>query len=199
MKFPLDSEKGVLDLYKKIKESKVKFPHEPMYSQKIKYLIKKCLEKKPENRKTAEELLKMSIIHKREILDKFKPIFLQRCFSVDLPLYELAQGLDFFAEQWSVIFENPNDKNKPIVIYKQKKSAKKLKNSNNKNNDIIIKKEENILKREWSFLSVRSKIISEVSIIETVVETKIVNENGKEIEDDKNEGKYVPKRIISEK
>ena len=220
LKFPFDSEKGVLDLYKKIKESKVEFPYEPWYSKKIKYLISKCLEKKPENRKTADELLKMSIIHKREVLDKYIRIFTQRSYSVDLPLNELAQGLDFFAGQCSAIFENPNDKNKPFLIkvakklneflipegriskavYKQQKSAKKPNNSNNKNNNnIIIKKEEKVVRSGGSFLSVLSKKVSEVIITETVTETKIVNENGDEIEDDKNEGKYVLQRIISEK
>ena len=219
LKFPFDSEKGVLDLYKKIKENKVKFPYEPWYSKKIKYLISKCLEKKPENRKTADELLKMSIIHKREVLDKYIRIFTQRSYSLDLPLNELAQGLDFFAEQCSAVFENPNDKNKPFLIkvakklneflipegriskavYKQQKSAKKPNNSNNKNNNIIIKKEEKVVRSGGSFLSVLSKKVSEVIITETVTETKIVNENGDEIEDDKNEGKYVLQRIISEK
>ena len=219
LKFPFDSEKGVLDLYKKIKESKVEFPYEPWYSKKIKYLISKCLEKKPENRKTADELLKMSIIHKREVLDKYKSIFIQRSYSVDLPLNELAQGLDFFAGQCSAVFENPNDKNKPFLIkvakklneflipegriskavYKQQKSAKKPNNNNNRNNNIIIKKEENVVRSGGSFLSVLSKKVSELIITETVTETKIVNENGDEIEDDKNEGKYVLQRIISEK
>ena len=117
----------------------------------------------------------------------------------------------------SAVFENPNDKNKPFLIkvakklneflipegriskavYKQQKSAKKP--NNNKNNNIIIKKEEKVVRSGGSFLSVLSKKVSEVIITETVTETKIVNENGDEIEDDKNEGKYVLQRIISEK
>ena len=161
----------------------------------------------------------MSIIHKREVLDKYIRIFTQRSYSVDLPLNELAQGLDFFAGQCSAVFENPNDKNKPFLIkvakklneflipegriskavYKLQKSAKKPDNNNNRNNNIIIKKEEKVVRSGGSFLSVLSKKVSEVIITETVTETKIVNEDGEEIEGDKNEGKYVLQRIISEK
>lgn len=53
LKFPFDSDKGILDLYKVIKEEKVKFPSEPFYSRKIKYLIEKCLEKDPLKRKNS--------------------------------------------------------------------------------------------------------------------------------------------------
>ena len=39
LKFPFDSDKGIIDLYNIIKNEKVKFPAEPLYSKKLKYLI----------------------------------------------------------------------------------------------------------------------------------------------------------------
>ena len=62
LKFPFDTDKGVLELYKIIKEAKVEFPLEPWYTRKIKFLIKECLEKNPNQRKSADEILKILIL-----------------------------------------------------------------------------------------------------------------------------------------
>ena len=66
LKFPFDTDKGVLELYKIIKEANVKFPLEPWYTRKIKFLIKECLEKDPNKRKSVEEILKVLMVHKKE-------------------------------------------------------------------------------------------------------------------------------------
>jgi serine/threonine protein kinase len=124
LKFPFDSDKGIFDLYKKIKEEKVNFPNEPFYSRKIKYLIEKCLEKDPLKRKTADEILKMLVVHKFESLDKYKPAFLKKNLEIELSIEELCQNLDFFHNECNAVFENPKDKNNPIVYRYQKKLIK---------------------------------------------------------------------------
>ena len=124
LKFPFDSDKGILDLYKVIKEEKVKFPSEPFYSRKIKYLIEKCLEKDPLKRKTADEILKMLVVHKFESLDKYKPAFLKKNLEIEISIEDLCQNLDFFHNECNAVFENPKDKNNPIVYRYQKKLIK---------------------------------------------------------------------------
>ena len=124
LKFPFDSDKGIFDLYKIIKEEKVKFPREPFYSRKIKYLIEKCLEKDPLKRKTADEILKMLVVHKFERLDKYKPAFLKKNLEIEISIEELCQNLDFFHNECNAVFENPNDKNKPLIYRYQKKLMK---------------------------------------------------------------------------
>ena len=219
LKFPFDSDKGILDLYKKIKESKVKFPLEPHFSRKIKYLIEQCLAKQPEKRKTADELLKILIRHKKEAPDKYGAIFRPRTYSVELPINELAQGLDFFAEHCSAVFENPNDKNKPFIIklekklkeflipedritpevFKKRKSIKKSRNNNIEKN-IKIEKKESLVKEEESFFTVLSKKVGEVIITtKTAIETTFFNKDGDEKEENKKEGKYTLQEIIKEK
>ena len=124
LKFPFDSDQGILDLYKVIKEEKVKFPSEPFYSRKIKYLIEKCLEKDPLKRKTADEILKMLVVHKFESLDKYKPAFLKKNLEIEISIEDLCQNLDFFHNECNAVFENPKDKNNPIVCRYQKKLTK---------------------------------------------------------------------------
>ena len=116
LKFPFDSNEGILELYKVIREGKVKFPSEPFYSKKIKYLIEKCLEKDPEKRKAADEILKMCIVHKFEILDKYKPIFKKKNIDIKISNEELCMTLDFFHNECNAVFENPKDKTKPIIL-----------------------------------------------------------------------------------
>ena len=127
LKFPFDTDKGVLELYKIIKEANVKFPLEPWYTRKIKFLIKECLEKDPNKRKSAEEILKVLMVHKKESLDKYKPIFEDkktRLKSVNEPsisLQDLVYSLDFITNLKSAVFENPKNKNEKIVLKNDKK------------------------------------------------------------------------------
>jgi [calcium/calmodulin-dependent protein kinase] kinase len=116
LKFPFDSDKGIIDLYETIRKEKVKFPREPFYSKKIKYLIEKCLEKNPEKRKTAEEIIKMCAVHKYDVLDKYKPIFKKRNYDINISNEELCMTLDFFHNECNAVFENPDDKSKPIIL-----------------------------------------------------------------------------------
>ena len=121
LKFPFDSDKGIIELYETIRKKKVKFPREPFYSKKIKYLIEKCLEKNPEKRKTAEEIIKMCAVHKYDVLDKYKPIFKKRNYDINISNEEICMTLDFFHNECNAVFENPDDKSKPIILKFKKK------------------------------------------------------------------------------
>ena len=220
LKMPFDGGDNILELYQKIKEAKFEFPIEPNYSRKMKYVIKKCLEKNPQTRKTADEILKILIAQKREVLDKYKPIFVKKIFSViDLPVDELALGLDFFAEKCNAVFENPKDKDKPFIVKFEKKlneynipkerfskevykkifSMKKMvKPPTNIKNEKEKEKEVKTENKGRHFISILNAKVKEVTITTTTttietVETKIVKEN------DENEGKFALKKYIEEK
>ena len=124
LKFPFDSDKGIFDLYNKIKKEKVIFPKEPFYTRKLKFLIEKCLEKDPEKRKTTEEILKMCVLHKFESIDKYKPIFNKKNVEINISVEELCMTLDFFHNGCNAVFENPKDKSKPIICRYKKNLVK---------------------------------------------------------------------------
>ena len=169
LKFPFDTDKGVLELYKIIKEANVKFPLEPWYTRKIKFLIKECLEKDPNKRKSAEEILKVLMVHKKESLDKYKPIFKDkktRLKSVNEPsisLQDLVYSLDFITNLKSAVFENPKNKNEKIVL----KNDKKL-------NVYNVPKERSITKTKQNF-----NIIQKTVSITEGPEEKEINNSGK--------------------
>ena len=140
LKFPFDSDKGILDLYNIIKNEKVKFPKEPFYHKKIKYLIEKCLEKDPNKRKTADDILKMLVVHKFERLEKYEPIFLKKNLEIEISIEELCTSLDFFHNECNAVFENPKDKNNPIVCkYKKKLITFQLPKGRSLNKNDFIK------------------------------------------------------------
>ena len=169
LKFPFDTDKGVLELYKIIKEANVEFPLEPWYTRKIKFLIKECLEKDPNKRKSAEEILKVLMVHKKESLDKYKPIFEDkktRLKSVNEPsisLQDLVYSLDFITNLKSAVFENPKNKNEKIVL----KNDKKL-------NVYNVPKERSITKTKQN-INVIQKTVS----ITEGPEEKEINNSGK--------------------
>ena len=169
LKFPFDTDKGVLELYKIIKEANVKFPLEPWYTRKIKFLIKECLEKDPNKRKSVEEILKVLMVHKKESLDKYKPIFKDkktRLKSVNEPsisLQDLVYSLDFITNLKSAVFENPKNKNEKIVL----KNDKKL-------NVYNVPKERSITKTKQN-INVIQKTVS----ITEGPEEKEINNSGK--------------------
>ena len=169
LKFPFDTDKGVLELYKIIKEANVKFPLEPWYTRKTKFLIKECLEKDPNKRKSAEEILKVLMVHKKESLDKYKPIFKDkktRLKSVNEPsisLQDLVYSLDFITNLKSAVFENPKNKNEKIVL----KNDKKL-------NVYNVPKERSITKTKQN-INVIQKTVS----ITEGPEEKEINNSGK--------------------
>ena len=222
LKFPFDTDKGILELYRIIKEAKVKFPLEPWYSRKIKFLIKECLEKNPNRRKSAEEILKVLIIHKKESIDKLNPIFKSKRYTIDIPNQELVYSLDFITNLKSAIFENPDNKDEKIVLKNDKKlvvyevpkerSITKIKLNNNNIN--IIQKAISISKIEEekkeiknsgnSFTIVVSKKITEIknndnNNSEKIIEKKVFV-NNKLIETEENlEGKDVLKKYIEQK
>ena len=220
LKFPFDTDKGVLELYKIIKEAKVEFPLEPWYTRKIKFLIKECLEKNPNQRKSADEILKILMIHKKENIDKLTPIFKSKKCTIDIPNQELVYSLDFITNLKSAIFENPENKNEKIVLKNDKKlfvyevpkerSITKIKQGNIN----IIQKTISISKIEEekkeinnngnSFTIIVSKKITEIknednNNNEEIIEKKVFI-NDKLIETEENlEGKNVLKKFIEEK
>ena len=169
LKFPFDTDKGVLELYKIIKEANVKFPLEPWYTRKIKFLIKECLEKDPSKRKSAEEILKVLMVHKKESLDKYKPIFKDkktRLKSVNEPsisLQDLVYSLDFITNLKSAVFENPKNKNEKIVL----KNDKKL-------NVYNVPKERSITKIKQNI-----NVVQKTVLITEGPEEKEINNSGK--------------------
>ena len=191
LKFPFDSNNNILELYESIKGAKINFPEEPEYSQKIKYLISKCLEKDPQKRKTADEILKMLMVHKRESLDKYKGILVKKLISINLPNNELALCLDFFAEKCNAVFENPEDKDKPIVIKLEKKLIdyeipkdripheiyKKTNSLKKPKINIKVEKEIKKINEGGNFISILSAKVHEVTITKTIVETTIITES----------------------
>ena len=217
LKFPFDTDKGVLELYKIIKEAKVEFPLEPWYSRKIKYLIKECLEKNPNERKSAGEILKVLIVHNKDNLDKYTPVFNSKKYTVDLPLQELADSLDFITNLKSAIFENPENKNEKIVLKSEKKlfvydvpkerSITKIKpnNINVIHKTISISKideEKEINKSGNSFTVVVSKKITEIKNDgnkKEIIEKKVYLNNDLIETEEKIEGKTVLKKYIEEK
>ena len=218
LKFPFEGGNNIFDLFRAIKEVKLEFPKEPNYSRKIKYVIKKCLEKNPQTRKTADEILKILIAQKKEVLDKYKPIFVKKIFSViDLPHDELALGLDFFAEKCNAVFENPKDKSKPFIVKLEKKLNdynipkerfskevyKKIfaiKKAPKPPTNVKKEKEVKIDNKEGHFISILNAKVKEITITTTTttietVETNIVNEGN----ENENEGKSALKKYIEEK
>ena len=224
LKFPFDTDKGVLELYKIIKEANVKFPLEPWYTRKIKFLIKECLEKDPNKRKSAEEILKVLMVHKKESLDKYKPIFKDkktRLKSVNEPsisLQDLVYSLDFITNLKSAVFENPKNKNEKIVLKNDKKLnvynvPKERSITKTKQNINVIQKtvsitegpgEKEINNSGKSFTVVISKKITEIKNgeddnKEEVIEKQIfVNNNLIETEEII-EGKNALKKYIEQK
>ena len=95
LKFPFDSDKGIIDLYETIRKKK--------------------------KRKTAEEIIKMCAVHKYDVLDKYKPIFKKRNYDINISNEEICMTLDFFHNECNAVFENPDDKSKPIILKFKKK------------------------------------------------------------------------------
>ena len=204
-------------MYKIIKEAKVEFPLEPWYSRKIKFLIKECLEKNPNERKSAEEILKILIVHNNDNLDKYTPVFKSKKYTVDLPLQELADSLDFITNLKSAIFENPENKNEKIVLKSEKnlfvydvpkeRSITKIKpnNINVIHKTISISKideEKEINKSGNSFTVVVSKKITEIKNDgnkKEIIEKKVYLNNDLIETEEKIEGKTVLKKYIEEK
>ena len=200
LKFPFDTDKGVLELYKIIKEANVEFPLEPWYTRKIKFLIKECLEKDPNKRKSAEEILKVLMVHKKESLDKYKPIFKDkktRLKSVNEPsisLQDLVYSLDFITNLKSAVFENPKNKNEKIVL----KNDKKLNVYNVPKERSItkIKQNINVVQKTVSITEgPEEKEINNSGKSFTVVISKKITEikNG---EDDDNKEEVIEKQIF---
>ena len=221
LKFPFDSDKGVLDLCKLIQEAKINFPLEPWYSRKIKFLIKQCLTKDPKKRKTADQILKVLMIHKKEVLDKYRPLFLKKTYSVDIPMEDIVLTLDFISNECNAVFEDPDNKGvkkvlrlkKQLSFYELPKGRSLIKpDISNKNiKGLIMKNVKNIEIRTISIIKTETQINdgeqTTTKSITTVIKDKlneINDKNNKDNNDDLSdddivEGKNVLKKYIIEK
>ena len=208
LKFPFDSDKGVLDLYQMIKKEKVNFPKDPWYSPKIKFLIKKCLEKEPKKRKTTEEILKILTVHRREFLGKYKNLFMKKKYSIDLPNDELVLSLDFIANECNAVFENPKDKNKPIIIKAIKKyldynipknrmSKEVFKKTFNKSKTKLLKGPKVLIKVEKQYLNYEIPEEKNSNKENNFIYESVEKKNNNEKEGEKTGGNFLS--IVSKK
>ena len=138
------------------------------------------------------------MVHRRENLDKFKPVFLKRKYTIDIPNNELVLTLDFISNNCSAVFEDKSviklekKYSKPIIpegrsqvkpIIKDNKISKK--NSNN----IIIEKTE--IKRGNSI-----KIDFITIVKEKIEEIRMDDDNEKNNTDNKNDAKIISKDVV---
>ena len=109
-KFPFDSEKNnVFELYEKINKCEFDFPEKPKRRPLIKCLIRKCLEKNPDKRITAESLVKrFNKNNKENFIKKHKPI--------TITTQEKINCLNFFFTDCTAIFPKKNFITKKINI-----------------------------------------------------------------------------------
>ena len=109
-KFPFDSENNnIFELYEKIYNCKFDFPVRPKRSPFIKCLIKKCFEKNPNKRITAESLVKRFNKNNEEhIIQKHKPIIITK--------QEKINCLNFFCTDCTVVFPHQKHIKKKINI-----------------------------------------------------------------------------------
>ena len=99
-KFPFYSEKNdVFELYEKIYKCEFEIPEKPKRSPIIKCLIKKCLEKNPNKRITAESLMnRFNKDNQEHIFRNHKPINITR--------QEAINCLNFFCTDCTVVFQH---------------------------------------------------------------------------------------------
>lgn len=109
-KFPFDSENNnIFELYEKIYNCKYDFPVMPKRRPIIKCLIRKCLEKNPNKRITAESLMKRFNRNNEEhIFKKYKPIVITK--------QEKINCLNFFCMDCTVVFPHQRHIKKKINI-----------------------------------------------------------------------------------
>ena len=186
-KFPFDfdsddeNNKGIFNLYKEIKESDVKFPENPPYDQKLKDFINCCLIKDPTQRKNISYLLDLCWNKNQKQLEEFKKSNNIIKINNEFSNQELAQCLDFFHNECNAAFENPNDKNKPIIV----KFEKQLKQYQLQHGRSLINVNKSTLHAEYKFL-VPSNKNSGTSVGNMVVQKKKLSladdDNSKKVE-----------------
>ena len=97
-KFPFESEKNsILELYEKINKCQVEFPDFPKRHPKIKMLIRKCLEKNPNKRITAERLV--SRFNKNEPMHKYNK-------KITITQQDKINSINFLLTDCVVVFKN---------------------------------------------------------------------------------------------
>ena len=135
-KFPFESEKNsILELYEKIYNCKFDFPAKPKRKPLIKCLIKKCLEKDPNKRITAESL----VFHFNQ--NNKEPIY-KNNKKIRITKQDKINCLNFFCTDCTVVIRNPGfsmKKRIDIRAFKYKKYKGKIFNlcKTNFNNGII--------------------------------------------------------------
>lgn len=163
MKFPFESEKNsILELYDKIFKCQYTIPETPKRSGKLKCLIKKCLEKNPKKRITAENIMNhynkklkyhhkidMKISHKEKlqsikfllpdctaIFNTFKERICNEMFK-----YQMFKGKIFFQYQ--------KFKSKECECKNEKKILEKINQKKEKTKNFLLDLHNNMKKRFW--------------------------------------------------
>jgi serine/threonine protein kinase len=103
-KFPFESKSNnILELYEKISKCEYEIPKYPKRRHILKYLIRKCLEKDPNKRITAEGLYKLPFLKK----DYSENIFRWRGFrKIKVTKKDLIKSVNFLVPDSVAIFRN---------------------------------------------------------------------------------------------
>jgi len=65
--------------------------------------------------------MKVLAIHKKEVLDKYKPMFLKKRYTIEVPIEEIVMTLDFISNECNAVIEDPVNKGEKKVLKLKKK------------------------------------------------------------------------------
>ena len=102
-KFPFESEKGsIIELYNKINKAEFEFPEFPKRKGRLKFLIRRCLEKDPNKRITAEGLSHLPFLNKYcpENIGKWKGFK-----KINVCEKDMINSLNFFVPNCTAVFK----------------------------------------------------------------------------------------------
>ena len=108
-KFPFESkDNNILELYEKIANNNVEFPERPRRSPLLKCLIRKCLEKDPNKRITAESLMNRFIKNNHEHLYRALK-------KIRITKQDQINSINFFCTDCTVVFKSAGHKFKKKI------------------------------------------------------------------------------------
>ena len=126
-KFPFESENNnIIELYDKINKCKYEFPQYPKRRPILKHLIKRCLEKDPSRRITAEGLFHLPFLNK----DSIENIYKWRGYKkINISKQDMIKSVNFLVPDCVSVFKNMGHCNKKKVnthFFKYKKYRGKI-------------------------------------------------------------------------
>ena len=126
-KFPFESKtNNILELYSKISKAEFEFPKYPKRKKKLKLFIKKCLEKDPNKRITAEGLSHFPFLEKHKKENILKWLGFPK---INVSKHEIINSINFFVPNCCAIMKKTGkNKEKKIDIksFKYKKFKGKI-------------------------------------------------------------------------